>query len=31
MMSSDFPEDTKFQLQKIKKEIDLKSDSPDHV
>lgn len=31
MMSSDFPEDTKFQLQKIKKAIDLKSDSPDHV
>ena len=31
MMNSDFPEDTKFQLQKIKKAIDLKSDSPDHV
>lgn len=31
MMNSDFPADTKFQLQKIKKSIDLKSEKPGHA
>ena len=31
MMNSDFPADTKFQLQKIKKAIDLKSEKPGHA
>ena len=31
MMNGDFPGDTKFQLQKIKKAIDLKSEKSDHA